>query len=211
MNGYQLASLVTIVFAIGCGRVPSPVKAPRIDARQAAAEAMRLYDADRSGLLEGDELDKASGLKACMATLDTNEDSKVSADEIESRIRSWQASEVGIASIMCQIDLDGQPLPDAKIVLEPEPFLGTEVQAAEGTTNFEGLVVPMIPAERRPTPDTPDGVHLGFYKIRISKVVDGRESIPDRYNTETTLGQQIANDDPAMAAHRIVIHLTSTQ
>ncbi len=204
------ASLLSLLIALaGCSRAPAPVKAPRINASQAAAEAMRLYDTDKSGLLEGSELDRASGLKAAMATLDTDGDLKVSADEIEARIQSWQSSAVGIAAIMCQIDLDGEPLNDAAVSLEPEPFLGADIQAAHGTTNFDGLVVPSIPADRRPTADTPEGVQLGFYKIRISKLVDGRESIASRYNAETILGQQIANDDPAMARHRIVVHLTS--
>ena len=41
-------------------------------------------------------------------------------------------------------------------------------------------------------------MHLGLYKVRISKIVNGKETIPSRYNADTIFGQEVAFDDPAM-------------
>lgn len=195
--------------ALGCDRGPAPVRPPRIDAKRASLEAMKRYDSDGDGFLSGSELDQASGVKAAMATVDTDQDGKVTAAEIEARIKSWQESRAGISSILCYVTLDGESLMDATVTFEPEPFLGSEIQTAVGITNSAGAVAPAIPLERRPTPDTPEGLQLGFYKIRISKLKNGKELLPGRYNTETILGQQVANDDSAIARHRVDIALQS--
>ena len=36
------------------------------------------------------------------------------------------------------------------------------------------------------------GIYVGLYRIRISKVVAGKEIIPKRYNVETVLGREAA-------------------
>ena len=38
----------------------------------------------------------------------------------------------------------------------------------------------------------------GLYKVRISKIVDGKETIPDRYNKDTEFGLEVAQDNPDM-------------
>ena len=46
--------------------------------------------------------------------------------------------------------------------------------------------------------DQPDesGVHLGFYRIEISKKTGQRETIPSPYNAQTELGIEVAADNP---------------
>jgi hypothetical protein len=50
-------------------------------------------------------------------------------------------------------------------------------------------------------------MHLGLYNVRISKIVGGKETIPSKYNTETTLGQEVANDVPEIASQSVVYEL----
>jgi len=38
------------------------------------------------------------------------------------------------------------------------------------------------------------GLYLGFYRVRVSKNKGGKELIPAKYNTETELGAEIADD-----------------
>ena len=67
------------------------------------------------------------------------------------------------------------------------------MKAAEGTTRNDGTTHILI------SPSNPDeaGVHLGFYRVEISKKgADGKELIPARYNTESELGIEVARDDP---------------
>ena len=78
-----------------------------------------------------------------------------------------------------------------------------------GTTTRFGIVFPAIPKENRPTPDMPSGLQLGFYRVRVSKQANGKEMIPAKYNTETTLGQQVAPDDPALMGGDIPFRLNS--
>jgi hypothetical protein len=197
------------LLAIGCNYGPSRIEAPSISPAGAADAAMEMHDADGDGFLAGEELDKVPGVKAAMQTVDTNGDSKVSAGEIAERIRAWQASQIGVATIMCVVTMDGRPLEGATVTFEPESFLGDEIQAGSGKTDYTGSAYPRIPKEKRPVPDMPGGLQLGFYRVEVSKMANGKETIPGIYNSETTLGQQIAPDDPAFANQRIRLELTS--
>jgi hypothetical protein len=201
--------LTITLAALGCSSGPSRVKPPSIDADGAASDAMELYDKDGDGSLAGAELDAAVGVKAAMATVDTNKDGKVSEDEIASRIRAWQATTYGIMPLGVTFTMDGQPLAEATITFEPEPFLGEDIKAGVGETTLGGSVLPSVPVEERASKDTPDGLALGLYRIRVSKMVDGKETIPAKYNTETTLGQEVAMDDPAVASQRVRYDLKS--
>jgi hypothetical protein len=41
-------------------------------------------------------------------------------------------------------------------------------------------------------------VQPGLYRVEVSKMVNGKETIPSKYNTETTLGVEVAQESPAM-------------
>jgi hypothetical protein len=58
-------------------------------------------------------------------------------------------------------------------------------------------------------PTLPSGVHFGLYKVRISKLSNGQETLPARYNTETELGQEVSYDDPSMANNSMGFMLKS--
>jgi hypothetical protein len=204
-----LAVAAVALAAGGCSRGPAAVRQPAIDAAAAGRDALARYDADGNGLIAGVELDAAPPLKAALVRLDTDKDGGVSAAEVAERVRAWKAMLTGLASVRCHVTLDGKPLAGARVVLEPEPFLGTHVKPASGETNPFGDVSPSVAPEDLPDPSLPGGVHFGLYRVRISKQVDGRETIPARYNTETVLGQEIAYDDPGMIANDIRFTLES--
>lgn len=193
----------------GCGGGPERIEPPAIDAGAAGSQAVELYDKNGDGAVAGDELEAASPLKACLATLDADSDGNVTAAEVTRRVETWQGTRGGVTSVLVYVTMDGSPLPGATVTFEPEPYLGQEIQAAVGVTNIDGVAAPMIPKEKRPTPNMPPGMQLGLYKVRISKQAGGTETIPAKYNAETTLGQQVAPDDPAVIRHRIEFDLKS--
>ena len=209
----RVGFLMLGVGAVGvasCSSGPSAINAPSISASGAASEAMTQYDADGDGTIGGAELDKVPALKSAIASLDHNSDDKVSAEEISERIKMWQESQLGVMMVKVEVKMDGQPLAGADVEFEPESFLGDEVLAGGGTTDEFGVVAPRIPKEKRPSKDMPGGLQLGFYKIRVFKKVNGKESIPANYNTATTLGHQVALDDAAlMKNQKIMLNLTS--
>lgn len=178
----------------GCSGGPSRVTAPSISASGAASEAMTAYDKDGDGFIAGAELDAAGSLKGAMATLDSDKDGKVSQAEIQQRIEAWQVKPVGLTAITCNFTLDGKPIDGATVTFEPEPFLGGSLKSAVGETTG-GSATPSIPKAERPDPTWPPGLQVGFYKVRVSKLVDGKETIPAKFNSETTLGAQVAMDD----------------
>jgi hypothetical protein len=202
-------SLAATIVALGCSSGPSRVEAPSIDADGAATGALEMYDKDADGAIAGSELDAAPAIKAAMATIDANKDEKVTADEITSRIEAWQATTYGIMPLGVTFTMDGQPLDGASVTFEPEPFLGDDIKAGVGETTLSGQVMPTVPAEQRPSSDTPAGLALGLYRIRVSKKVNGEETIPAEYNTKTILGQEISMDDPAVASQRVRYDLKS--
>jgi hypothetical protein len=180
----------------GCSSGPGRVSQASISASGAASEAMTAYDKDGDGFIAGAELDAAGSLKAAMETLDADKDGKVSEAEIQQRIEAWQAKGAGLTSILCNVTLDGKPLDGATVTFEPEAFLGGDVKTAIGQT-AGGSAAPSIPKADRPNPDWPPGIQFGFFKVRVSKQVDGKETVPAKFNSETTLGAQVATDDPS--------------
>jgi hypothetical protein len=203
-----LAAL-SILPVCACSSGTITVKQPNIDPSAAGKMAIEVYDKNGDGVISGDELDHAPALKAALGNLDTNGDKGVSASEVTARVNAWKAMKTGMTSARCHVTLDGEPLTGATVTFEPEAFLGDDIKAAIGTTNPFGDAAPSIPKEQRPSPKVPGGAQFGLYKVRISKIVDGKETIPGRYNTETTLGQEVSYDDPALRKLGLVFALTS--
>ncbi len=176
----------------GCSRTPSRIHPPAIDASAAGKLALQQYDKDGDGLIKGQELSKAPALKAAIENLDTNDDGGVSADEITARVKAWQKSNVGKTSLSCTVTYRGGPLQGATVKFVPEKFLGDEIQTATGETDQSGVAVLSVPLD----PDRPgdvSGVQCGLYRVVITKQ---NTNIPAKYNTQTILGQEVADDCP---------------
>jgi hypothetical protein len=178
----------------GCSRTPPRVSAPAIDPAAAGRLAIEQYDANGDGLIQGNELSKAPGLKSALENLDTNRDGGVSAEEIAERVTSWQQTGVGAMSLGCTVTYRGQPLPGATVKFVPEDFLGDEIQTATGQTDEFGRATLNVPANPDVPGDAP-GVQCGLYRVEITK--EGAD-IPAVYNTQTILGQEVADDCAAV-------------
>jgi hypothetical protein len=203
-------ALLLLISIVSCSRGPATIKPPSISPSGTASAAMKEYDTNGDGFLSADELDKAPSLKEAIGTLDADKDGKVSSDEIADRIKKWQATEIGVLEFKCEVKLDGRPLGGADVQFEPDSFMENTVLAGGGETDDQGAVIPRIPKEKRPYRNMGAGLQTGFYRIRISKKMNGKETIPARYNTDTMLGHQIAIDDEALTtAHKILLNLTT--
>jgi hypothetical protein len=181
-----MAALATALGLIcGCGTGARPRVYPDKPDPHAAERAMELYDTNKDGILDANELEKVPGLKAAMRQVDLNKDGKISADEISARIDSWAASKCGRMGISCKVRHSEKPLAGANVKFVPEPFLGSGMKTYEGTTDDNGVAMLFVAGS------SDRGVSPGFYRVEISKT---GESIPAKYNTETQLGQEVAND-----------------
>jgi len=203
------APLALLAALLGCSEGPDALPMPSFNPSASAARAIDSYDADGDGFVAGNELENAPGLKAALKTLDQNEDGKVSKAEVAERVRIWGQMRIGMMSFDALFLLDGKPLAGAQITFDPEEFLGGVVMAGYGETSLGGDMRPSVPKEKRPAPNSPPGMQAGIYKVRVSKIVGGKETIPAKYNTKTILGQEVSKDDWAINNRRVVFKLKS--
>ena len=118
---------------------------------------------------------------------------KISAEDIDARIREWQAAGTGRVSVPCHVihakkGSKPEPLAGAEVKFVPESFLGSALATGAGTTDKSGNA--MISQPSRGGDDPATGMGPGFYRVEITK---GSE-IPAKYNTETVLGAEVAGD-----------------
>jgi hypothetical protein len=194
---------------VGCSGSPQRIEGPAFDPVGSAAKAMEIYDKDGDGLIAEEELEAAVSLKAAIKNLDKDKDGKISSEEISNRISSWQSQRIGLMLFQCSVTMDGSPLSGVKIKFEPEEILGDIIRGAEATTNMVGTAIPFIPLDQQDGQNQPTGMDPGLYKVRFSLIVDGKETIPARYNTETIIGQEVSEDDPAISNNRVQYNLKS--
>jgi hypothetical protein len=201
-------SLATVLLT-SCSSGPARVNQPSINASAAGDAAIDEYDTDQDGVIAGAELDKVPAFKSALAQLDTNNDGGVSADEVSAMIEHWQAMPLGIMSMGFKLTLDGTLVEDATVTFEPEAFLGDDIKTATAITDSFGTGGPSVPKEQRQDVTTPPGVQMGFYRIKVSKMVNGKEMIPAKYNENTILGQLIVPDEPEIFNRRVVYAMTT--
>jgi hypothetical protein len=180
-------TLLFVAMAAGCN--PSGgarVEPPSWSPAAAARDALALYDTNKDGVLDAAELEKCPVLKVNLSRYDANGDGKLSADEIAARLQVLRDSKIGRVAAPVVVTLNGRPLANAKVTFIPEPFLGPAFKPASGVSDASGGVTVQI--ENDPVP----GVPCGLYRVEVSLAdAAGRETIPARYNAQTTLGCEI--------------------
>ena len=191
--------------AVGCGCDGSatPVDVPDVDPSAAAQAAVMQYDRDSDGALSQNELASCPGILSVLGKYDTNGDGTVSTDEIAARIEQWHADGVAILSLPCTVTLDGRPLAEAVVRFLPETYLGNHVLPASGITDGRGkadiaIAPDALPADQKGIV----GVHCGTYRIEITHP---KETIPARYNTQTTLGHEASLDNHVITSKLIAL------
>lgn len=194
-----LLSLLAIT-AAGCGESRLPV--PKVSPEEAARTALAEYDANGDGCIDEDEAARSPGLKAALRHW--SQSGKLGTDEIIERFRHYGASEVAIVGVHCRVLFNGRPLAGARVTFVPEKFMGPHIKPAAGVSDDNGMVDLLIDGQ------TYSGVHRGVYRIEVSKLdAAGTELLPARYNTATTLGEEVAEDPGRYTRTTIVLHLTS--
>jgi len=210
MPGLFLGCASALV-VVGCSRGPARVGQPSIDPAGAGAGALEAYDTNGDGKIAGGELDASPALKSALERLDADHDGGVSAGEIAERVKAWKAMRTGLASIRCQVTLDGKPLPGAMVTLEPEPFLGNQVKRATGQSNQFGDAAPTVAEADKPDPSLPGGVHFGLYTVTISKQAGGKETLPERYSVKPGLGLEVSYDEPGIRDNNLAFKLKTAE
>ena len=92
--------------------------------------------------------------------------------------------------VHCKVTHNGKALAGATVTFVPEPFLGGGMQKGTGTTSSAAVANIVSPYAADPAIR---GMSPGFYRVEITK---SGEKIPAKYNTQTTLGAEVASDSP---------------
>ncbi len=174
----------------GCSRFPKGPDRPPLTPQQSGEEAMKAYDANSDGFIDEQEVENSPGLKVAFERVDKDADGKLSAKEIVERIEYYKTAKTTILSGSTLVTMNGRPLPGAEVVFEPESFLGPSFVECRGVTDEHGVA--SISGHDSQFP----GIYLGFYRVRISRQANGKEAVPKKYNEDTELGYEGADDIP---------------
>ena len=197
MCKWHQVGLVLTVLVGGCSGGPERVKPPKIDPIAAATQAMELYDINHDSKLSQEELAKCPGVLISLDGYDTNHDKFVDEEEVRDHLSHLLRNGTGATQLACNIIYDGQPLASAKVVLEPEPYLGSEIQAAEGVTTSYGAAEVGMPPEKAPAAlKNMKLIQYGTFKVRVTHP---SINLPAKYNTETTLGYETIPGQPTVS------------
>lgn len=181
----------------GCSRGPTRFEAPEVDPAAAGGKAMELYDSNKDATLDKEELRQSPAILAKLAMWDLDGNGSVDQQEVEKHVAALFKSGTGGTKLRCAITYKGKPLPGATITLEPEPFLGGNVQTATGVTDGSGGTQLGIPPEFAPEHlRRIKTVHYGVFKVRVTHPTI---SIPEKYNVKTELGYET---EPGVATVR---------
>ena len=189
-----MAAAVSYLVCAGCDSRPSPVKPVNINPGSAKTEAIELYDKDGDGALNDAELETVPGILKNKDKYDLDGDGLVSGDEIADRVRLWQKDGVGIRGLKVTVLLGNRPLQGAEVRFIPEPYMGDGPKVGVGTTNASGVASVSVAPEFLPEDlrvARIRGLFQGTYKIEVTHPT---QTISPRFNTTTTLGEEIARD-----------------
>jgi hypothetical protein len=178
----------------GCSTGPSRIVPPNIDPETASAAALELYDTDHDQAINKVEAVGCPGVKFQFKAYDQSGDGLITVDEFAERIRALRKHRVGLTRLQCEVQLNGRPLQDAVVLMEPESYLGSEIKAATGATNSRGIALMSISQEELPSSQQGlRAVHYGTYKVRITHPT---LELPAKYNLATELGYETIIGSP---------------
>ena len=179
-----------VVTSMGCSG--SRIKAPKFDPAEAARQAIAEFDANHDGVLDAEELAKCPSLLAAQASIPKDAEGHVTQSAIAGRLKAHQTSQQVVKLFPCRVLLNEEPVANATIKLIPEKFLGPTFKEAVGLTTQDGdAVVSTEEVKARGF----SGVYCGLYRVQITcPDASGTEKLPPQYNTETTLGLEVAPD-----------------
>lgn len=183
----KILILMATVVLTGCAQDrPAPVAVVQWNASTLTAAAFAKLDANKNNQLDADEL--TPGLKAALPKADSDKNGSLTKAELEARLKAHLEFNAGMQSTAGILTLDGQPALGVKVTLEPEPFMSEVCKPASGITDNTGTFT--LKTDGMPLP----GALPGIYSVKLEKEGD---TIPEKYNTKTTLGFEVAGDLPS--------------
>ncbi|TWU27748.1 hypothetical protein [Bythopirellula polymerisocia] len=197
-NRYLLI-LLLVAPLLSCGDTGA-IKKPDIDPEASSAKAFELFDKNSDNLLTDEELKLAPGLAEGKSRADTDSNGALSAEELSTRIQTWNESIERLVCPELEVRFNGRIVPNAIVTFEPEPFLTDWLETKQTRTDDVGRCSPKISREL-------PGMNMGYYRVKVSLEVGGKERIPKEYNEQSQLGVEFCTDRPIEENYLIEIEL----
>ncbi len=148
---------------------PEAINTSFVNPAEAAANAFQQYDRNADGRLDAAEMAACPGILAAKAGYDANNDGVITSEELTSALTAMYGRGVGLTRVTCIVTSGGRPLSGAEVKFIPEPFLGTGILPANGTSDANGTATVAIPDEQLPANQR--GLHSmqpGIYRVEIT-------------------------------------------
>jgi hypothetical protein len=201
--GTASAAMMALVAVAGCsGSAPLAPKRAGSVPNEVARSAVQQYDSKHLGHLDAEESGKSGAIMALRADLGLTAGAPLTEEQLAERARTWLQARAARVVPIVTVDLDGKALGGATVTFQPEEFMGSDYHPASVTTGAAGQGV--VSGDDPACP----GLYQGLYRIQVSKVVNGQETIPARYNSKTELGAEVG---PSIARRggSLSLHLKS--
>jgi len=129
---------------------------------------MEQFDTNTDGVLDEAEISSAKSLGGSVSSLDSNNDSKITKDELESHLARLFNLGTTLTNVTCRVTDGRRPVADAEVVFHPADFLADALPTAKGVTDQSGTARMAISGEELPErlKDSPV-VQVGFYRVEI--------------------------------------------
>jgi len=195
--GLVIAFLVASL--AGCSNRPARVPAPRINPAAIVEAVFSQADADGDGSLRATEQQTVPAIAAGASRLDADGDGGVAREELRAWLEAVLDSRVAIAPLAIITTHRGRPLAGAVVRLVPEPCMGSEVKAAEGTTDADGVVAMTIPDAQYA------GVNCGLYRVEITGTGNDGKPLPAAVDARSLLGVAVGGGIPEMGFVQLAV------
>ena len=178
--------LVGMFFCVGgCTNGPAP---PALDPPSVTAAAMKQLDKDGDGRLFITEYAESPPLVVALPRIDRDGNDVITREELEARIDYYINAPAAVVSGSVEVKLDGRLVDGATVTFIPEPFLGDVIKTTSGITDASGVAY--LAGQDNEFP----GLYLGLYRVTISKMKDGKETIDEKFNTKSELAYEVCTD-----------------
>ncbi len=190
-SGLALASTICAFLVTGCSNHPPGVAGVSVDAGGISRKIIDQYDLNHDGKLSEQELASLPPIAGNRSWYDGDHDGQISGDELRAGLAAIFDPKVGLLTYQCSVSRNGQPLTGANVKFVPLPALQGVIPPVTGVTDKDGCAELSLAAEDRPAnaPARIAMVRPGLYLIEITHP---EIEIPEEYNVNTTLGQEIS-------------------
>jgi len=186
----------------GCFSGPGRVGAVDIDAEEVSKTLIIENDKDGNASLSEEELTALGAIRNRLDVYDHNGDGQVDAAELSEQLMRVFDGRTGLLSASCRVTRNGRALEGAIVYFVPLPVFGDDMPVAGAVTQRNGIGQLSILPDDLPknAPKVSGLIRPGLYFVEVKHP---SLNIPQQYNVNTTLGQEVTAETAAGGPYKL--------